>query len=253
MTVDLQVVDGVAVLTLNRPQRRNAIDLATAQRLECIVDEIDAREDVVVSVLAGQGEVFCAGADLKAFRDTGALAVTARRGGFGMLDCPSGKPMIAAVQGAALGGGFELALACDLIVAAEDAVFGLPEVTYGLVPSGGGMLRLPQRIPQALAYRMILTGEPIDVDQAHSAGLVSSVVPADRVVSEALALARVIAHNAPLSVAAAKRVLDRARDWSIEERFARQAAITDPVLASADAAEGARAFAERRPPVWTGT
>lgn len=252
MTVDVRIADGVAVLTIRRPQRRNAIDLPTAQALECAVDAIDEDDDVVVSVLAGEGAIFCAGADLVAFNETGYLPVTAGRGGFGLLNQPSAKPMIAAVQGAAMGGGFELALACDLIVAAEDAKFGLPEVTYGLLPTGGGLLRLPTRVPRSLAYQMILTGQPISARKADAVGLTASLVPADDVLTEARRIASVIAANAPLSIGVAKRVLDESPEWSRADAFALQDALTDPVMQSADAAEGARAFSEKRRPRWLG-
>lgn len=169
-----------------------------------------------------------------------------------MVEKPLSKPMVAAVQGHAVGGGFELALTCDLIVAEADAVFGLPEVRFGLVPAGGGLLRLPGRIPRAIAFELMLTGDNLGADRAAQLGLVNRVVPIGTSFDEAMSLARRVAANAPLSVRAVKKVFDESRDWSISTAFERQALVTDPVLASEDAAEGARAFTERRQPKWNG-
>jgi enoyl-CoA hydratase/crotonobetainyl-CoA hydratase len=252
MTVQLDVNDGVGLITLDRPAVHNAIDRRTAELLSDALDEIESRDDVVVGVLTGAGRTFCAGADLHAFHLTGELPVTSRRGGMGMVEHPPSKPMIAAVQGRAVGGGLELALACDLIVAEEGVVFGLPEVQHGLIASGGGLLRLPRRIPRALACELILTGDLLSARRAADLGLVNRLVPRGEAVEAARAIARGIAANAPLAVRAAKRVLDEAVDWPREEMFARQAEHTGPVLSSIDAAEGARAFSERRRPTWLG-
>jgi enoyl-CoA hydratase/carnithine racemase len=252
MTVEFEVADGVALITLNRPAVRNAIDRPTAEALSTVLDEFDAREDVRAGVLTGSGGVFSAGMDLKAFSATGDRPLTEQRGAFGIVAKPPAKPLIAAVEGRALGGGFEIALACDLIIAADDAWFGLPEVKRGLVAAAGGVLRLPRRIPRNVAMELILTGAPISADEARGLGLVNRAVPAGTAVKAALALAAEIAAHAPLAGRTAKLLVDASADWPSDEALARQAPHTDAVRGSADAAEGARAFLEKRAPVWTG-
>jgi enoyl-CoA hydratase/crotonobetainyl-CoA hydratase len=245
------VADGVVTITLNRPAVRNAIDLTTAMALSAALDELDERDDVRVGVLTGSSEFFCAGMDLKAFAATGERPIDERRGALGIVARPPDKPLIAAVEGPALGGGFEIALACDLIVAGQSARFGLPEVRRGLVAAGGGVLRLPRRIPQAVAKEMILTGATIDALQAQRYGLVNRVGPDRTAVTEASDLARIIAENAPLAVRASKAVADASVDWPMSEAFDRQTPYTDSVRASNDAKEGAAAFVEKRKPRWT--
>ncbi|HEY2203370.1 MAG TPA: crotonase/enoyl-CoA hydratase family protein [Pseudonocardia sp.] len=244
--------DGVAVLTLNRPRRRNAVDLETARLLSAALDELDASDELSVAVLTGSPEMFCAGMDLKAYSETGQRPVDERRGGFGIVTRPPEKPIIAAVEGPALGGGFEIALACDLIVAGEGATFGLPEVKRGLVASGGGMLRLPRRIPRNLAAEALFTGRPLTARRCAELGLVNAVVPDGGARAAAVELAGEIARNAPLAVRAAKSVLTRSGDWPEDEQFDRQEAVIGPVRTSEDAREGARAFAEKRAPRWQG-
>jgi enoyl-CoA hydratase/carnithine racemase len=250
LLVDLD--DGVMVITLNRPQRRNAIDLPTAEALSSALDELDASADARVGVLTGAGSTFCAGMDLKALAETGQRPITERRGGLGMVRRPPIKPMVAAVAGYVLGGGFELALACDLIVAAEDSVFGFPEVLRGQVAAAGGALRLSRRMPYHLALEMLLTGEPITAARAAALGLVNRVAPPGEVLAAARSLAGLIARGAPLAVAATKQIAVEGQDWPLAEQFDRQAALVAPVRESADAQEGARAFAEKRAPVWSG-
>jgi enoyl-CoA hydratase len=229
---------GVLVLTLNRPQARNALNPELADALSRAMRAADADPGVRAIVLTGAGPVFCAGMDLKAF------ARGADMSGFTWFYTEGiDKPVIAALNGSALAGGFELALACDLIVAAEEAKVGIPEVKRGLFAAAGGTT-LSARIPLAAALELGLTGDPVTVTRARELGLVNRVVPAGLVRDEAVALARRIADNAPLSVAITKKLM-RERRWGTPGEIA-------AIFRSADAMEGARAFAERRPPVWTG-
>lgn len=242
---------GVLVITLDRPRARNAVDGATARALAAALDRLDAEDDLRVGVLTGAGGTFSAGMDLKAFL-TGDVPFVEGRGLGGLTQAPPTKPLVAAVEGWALAGGFELALACDLVVAAETARFGVPEVTRGLVAVAGGALHLPRRLPQAVAMELLLTGDPVGAARAAELGLVNRVVPEGGALEAALELARRIAANGPLAVAATKRVARAAQDWSMDEAWERQDEITGPVFTSHDAAEGAAAFAEKRPPVWQG-
>jgi enoyl-CoA hydratase/carnithine racemase len=248
----IEHLDGVATLTLNRPDRRNAIDLETARLLSAALDELDASDELRVAVLTGGATMFSAGMDLKAYAATGQRPVDERRGGFGIVGRPPRKPIIAAVEGPALGGGFEIALACDLIVAGQGAVFGLPEVRRGLVASGGGMLRLPRRIPRNLATEVVLTGRSLTAARCAELGLVNRVVADGEALAGARALAAEIAVNAPLAVSASKTVMAESALWPEDDQFALQETVIAPVRASADAREGARAFAEKRAPRWQG-
>jgi enoyl-CoA hydratase/carnithine racemase len=250
-SVDMRVHDGVATVIINRPEVRNAIDKPTADAIAAALDEADTRDDVAAIVLSGAGGVFSAGMDLKAFSQSGERPLTGR-GAFGIVERPPTKPVIAAVEGKALGGGFEIALACDLIVAAADAVFGLPEVRRGLVAAAGGVLRLPRRLPRNLAMELVLTGAPMTALDAQRHGLVNRVAPPGKTLNEAWAMAAEIALGAPLAVRTAKQLVDASSHWPSTELFERQAPYTDAVRRSADAAEGARAFVEKRRPVWSG-
>jgi enoyl-CoA hydratase/carnithine racemase len=250
-SVDMRVDDGVATVLINRPEVRNAIDKPTADAIAAALDEADSRDDVAVIVLSGAGGVFSAGMDLKAFSKSGERPLTSR-GAFGIVESPPMKPVIAAVEGKALGGGFEIALACDLIVAAADAVFGLPEVRRGLVAAAGGVLRLPRRLPRNLAMEMVLTGAQMTALDAQRHGLVNRVAPPGQTLNEARVMAAEIAAGAPFAVRTAKQLIDASSDWASTELFERQAPYTDAVGRSADAVEGARAFVEKRLPVWSG-
>jgi enoyl-CoA hydratase len=247
VTVD----DGIAVVTINRPEARNAVNGAVARGIAGAVEELDSSSDVRVLVLTGAGGSFCAGMDLKGFL-AGDVPSAAGRGFGGIVERPPLKPVIAAVEGYALAGGFELALACDLIVASEAAKFGLPEVRRGLVAGAGGLLRLPRRIPYHLAMEIALTGEHYPAERLHAAGLVSRLVPAGQALAAARELAARVALGAPLALAATKRVIAQSADWQSSEAFARQGEIIGPVFTSADAMEGAIAFAEKRAPAWRG-
>jgi enoyl-CoA hydratase len=241
---------GVLVITLDRPAKRNAVDGHASRAVAAALDELDTDPDLAVGVLTGAGGTFCAGMDLKAFLDGDAPEVPGRGFG-GLTQAPPAKPLIAAVEGYALAGGCELVLACDLVVAAEDAVFGLPEVGLGLIAGSGGLLRLPHRVPRAVAAELALTGDRFGAQDGHRWGLVNRVVASGTARDEAVELAERVARNAPLALAATKRLL-AASDLPDDEAWARQQTELDAVKATADAQEGARAFAERRPPEWTG-
>jgi enoyl-CoA hydratase len=240
----------ILVITINRPGSRNAINRAVSIGLAEAVLLLDEDPALSVAVVTGAGGHFCAGMDLKAFVAGEDIAVPGH--GLGFTERPPLKPIIAAVEGFALAGGTELALATDLIVAARDARFGIPEVKRGLVAGGGGLFRLPQRIPYQKAMELALTGDSVTAEQALAYGLVNTVTEPGRALAGALELAARIAQNGPLAVAATKQIVAAARDWRQDEAFARQSAIIGPVFASADAREGALAFAEKRQPVWQG-
>ncbi len=250
---DLQtaVHGAVLVITIARPGQRNAVNRAVADGIAAAVDRLDGDDALRAGVLTGAGGYFCAGMDLKAFA-TGERPHVPGRGFGGLVERPPRKPLVAAVEGFALAGGMELALACDLIVAALGARFGLPEVTRGLVPAAGGLLRLPARLPRGAALELVLTGEPMCSERAFELGLVTRLAQPGAALDEALALAAAIAANAPLATVAAKAILDQAPGWPADEAWARQRAIADPVIDSDDAKEGALAFAQKRPARWHG-
>jgi len=249
--VTTEVGQGVAVITIDRPKARNAVNGEVARGIAAALEDFDGRQDVSVLVLTGAGGTFSAGMDLKGFL-SGDAPLAAGRGFGGIVEKPPAKPIIAAVEGYALAGGFELVLACDLVVASEEAKFGLPEVRRGLVAGAGGLLRLPSRIPYYLAMEIALTGEHFSAARLAAAGLVNKLVPAGEALGAAKELAAKIALGGPLALAATKRVIVESADWSSEEAFSKQAAIITPIFGSKDATEGAMAFAEKRPPVWRG-
>jgi enoyl-CoA hydratase len=246
-----EVSDGIAVITINRPEARNAVNGAVARGMAAAIDDLDARADVRVLVLTGAGGTFSAGMDLKGFL-SGDAPTVAGRGFGGIVQQPPSKPIIAAVEGYALAGGFELVMACDLVVASEAARFGLPEVKRGLVAGAGGLLRLPVRIPYHLAMEIALTGDHFTAAHLREAGLVNEIVPAGDALAAATRLAARIAQNAPLALAATKRVIVESADWDSASAFERQGQIIAPVFGSKDAMEGAMAFAEKRAPNWSG-
>jgi enoyl-CoA hydratase len=246
-----EVDGGVAVITINRPEARNAVNRAVAQGIAAAVEELDGSADVRVLILTGAGGTFSAGMDLKGFLAGESPSVEGKGFG-GIAERPPAKPVIAAVEGYALAGGFEIALSCDMIVASETAKFGLPEVSRGLVAGAGGLLRLPRRVPYHLAMEIALTGGHFTAERMQQAGLVNQVVGAGEALAGARELAARVARNAPLALAATKRVIVESADWDSSEAFARQGEVIIPVFGSADAMEGAAAFAEKRPPVWRG-
>ncbi len=243
--------DRVLVVTINRPEARNAINATVAEQISAAMDRLDADGALAVGIITGAGGGFCAGMDLKAFV-AGGRPKWGRRGFAGLVELPPGKPLIAAVEGFAVAGGLEVALACDLIVAASGARLGIPEVKRGLTAAGGGLWRLPRRIPAAIAAEMALTGDPITAERGHALGLVNVVCEPGEALAAALELGARIAANAPLSLAATKRALALQQDWSTDEVWSRQREILDPVARSEDAREGALAFAEKREPKWRG-
>lgn len=246
-----EVADGVAVITINRPEARNAVNGAVAKGVAGALDELDARKDVSVLVLTGAGGTFSAGMDLKGFL-TGDSPIVEGRGFGGIVERSPAKPIIAAVEGYALAGGFELALACDLIVASSEAKFGLPEVKRGLVAGAGGLLRLPRRIPYHAAMELALSGDHYPASRLAELGLVNRLTAPGEALAAARELAAEIAVNAPLALAATKRVIVESADWQSSEQFAKQGEIINPVFMSKDAMEGAAAFAEKRRPEWSG-
>jgi enoyl-CoA hydratase len=241
----------VELLTINRPEARNAINRATALALSDALDECETDDDVWVVVLTGAGDkAFSAGMDLKAFA-TGEFPIT-EKGFAGLTKRDFPKPLIAAANGSALAGGFEMMISCDMVVAAEHAVFGIPEASRGLVAGAGGLIRLPKRVPLTIAFEMALTADPISAARAYELGLVNHVVHGDVVLDVAIALAERIAKNAPLAVRTSKEVMRRAGELTEAEAWV----VNDETFAmigrSADAMEGAIAFAEKRDANWQG-
>ncbi len=241
----------ILIITINRPEARNAVNAAVSRGLADAMDHLDGDPELSVGVLTGAGGSFCAGMDLKAFARGENVVVAGR--GLGFTERPPAKPLIAAVEGYALAGGMELALATDLIVASRAAAFGITEVKRGLVAGGGGLLRLPQRIPYSIAMELALTGEHLPAERAEALGLVNALAEPGAALDAAIALAEKITANGPLAVAATKRIIVESRGWDPDEMFAEQLKILIPVFTSNDAREGAIAFAEKRVPHWTGT
>ncbi len=244
----------VEILTINRPEARNAINGAVSRAMAAAMDELAEDAGCFVVVITGTGDkAFSAGMDLKAFSSGEGGDIMSGSGGFGGLthrDFP--KPIIAAVNGHALAGGFEIMLSCDLVVAVDHATFGIPEAKRGLIAGAGGLIRMPKRLPIAIALELAMTGDPITAERAYALGLVNKVVPAASLMDEAVALAERIAANAPLAVRYSKSVMKRAAEVPETEGWAINGEAAGVVFGSADAMEGAVAFAEKRPPNWQG-
>ncbi|MCF8471244.1 crotonase/enoyl-CoA hydratase family protein [Sphingorhabdus sp.] len=249
--VEIDQVNATLVIAINRPAQRNAVNQAVSLAIAGALDRLDNDPGLRVGIITGRGGSFCSGMDLKAFLN-GERPELQGRGFGGVTEAPPTKPLIAAVEGYSLAGGCELALACDMIVAADNAWFGLPEVTRGLVAGSGGLMRLPRRIPAAIALEYALTGERISAPTAHHWGLVNRLTSSGEALTEALALAAQITANAPLSTLMTKRIIQESASWPEDEIWDRQRPLTEFVLSSEDAREGARAFAEKRAPVWKG-
>ena len=242
---------GVLVITINRPDQRNAVNAAVAEGIGRALDALDADAELAIGIVTGAGKGFCAGMDLKAFV-AGERPWYADRGFAGITQRSADKPLIAAVEGFAVAGGLEVAIACDLIVASKGTRLGIPEVKRSLVAAGGGLLRLPRLLPRAVAFEMALTGDPILAERAYELGMVNRLTEPGGALDGALELAAQITPNAPLGLAGSKRILNESQDWPVAEFFDRQQAISGPIFDSEDAKEGATAFAEKRAPVWKG-
>jgi enoyl-CoA hydratase len=241
--------DGVLVITINRPEVRNAVNAAVAEGIAHALDELDSDDALQVGILTGAGGFFCAGMDLGAFVK-GESPWFGDRGFAGIAQRGAKKPLIAAIEGFAVAGGFEVALGCDLIVAAAGAKLGIPEVKRSLVAAGGALLHLPKRMPYHAVMELALTGDPWPAERFHALGVVNRIAEPGSAVAEAEALAQAIVKNGPLALAASKEIVQRQFDWTSENAWQEQAAISGHVFASDDAKEGASAFKEKRDPVW---
>jgi enoyl-CoA hydratase len=241
----------VLVITLNRPEVRNAVNAALADGVGRALDELDEDGELSLGILTGAGGFFCAGMDLGAFVK-GESPYYEGRGFAGIAQRASRKPLIAAIEGFAVAGGFEVALACDLIVAAEGAKLGIPESKRSLVAAGGALLRLPKRMPYHVVMELALTGDAQPAERFHELGIVNRLAKPGAALDTALELAEAIGRNGPLALAAAKQILQEQFDWSSEEMWEKQGAIAGPVMTSEDAREGASAFKEKREPRWQG-
>ncbi len=243
--------DNVLVITLNRPEVRNAVNAALASGLAAAMDELDSDPGLTVGIVTGTGGYFCAGMDLGAFAQ-GESPWIDGRGFAGITQQASKKPLIAAIEGFAVAGGLEIALSCDLIVAATGAKMGIPEAKRSLVAAAGGLLRLPRRMPYHVVMELALTGDPLPAERFQEFGVVNRIAEKGAALDTALELAAAIAANGPLAIMASKEIIENQVDWSLEEMWDKQAAIGGPVFASEDATEGAIAFKEKRAPVWKG-
>lgn len=242
--------DGVLIITLNRPEAKNAANRALSEGVAAAIDRLDAEDGLRVGIITGAGGTFCSGMDLKAFLQ-GEVPAVKGRGFAGLTEAPPKKPLIAAVDGYALAGGFEIMLSCDLVVANKDAKFGIPEAKRGLAAAAGGLVRLPRQIAPRLAMELALTGDFISAGRAYEMGLINRVTDG-LALDAALELAASITANGPLAVARSKQVIVESRGWSESEMWAKQGEVLGNLFASEDAREGAAAFAQKRKPEWKG-
>ena len=245
------VQDNVLIITINRPEARNAVNRAVAEAIGDAMDRLDADAAISAAILTGAGGTFCSGMDLKAFL-TGELPLVKGKGFAGFVEAPPAKPLIGAVDGYALAGGMELAIACDLLVANVDAQFGIPEVKRGLAAAGGGLLSLPSMIGTRMAKELALTGDFISAQRAYEIGFVNRLTDG-AAIGAALELARKVAANGPLALISSKQIIDQRPDWNSQNMWQKQSEIAAKVMTSNDAREGAAAFAEKRKPNWTGS
>lgn len=245
-----EVDNGVLIVTINRPEAKNAMTKAAAEGIAAAMDRLDTEDDLRVGILTGAGGTFCSGMDLKGFL-RGESPTVEGRGFGGVVQAPPAKPLIAAVEGYALAGGLELMIACDLVVANASAKFGIPEAKRGLVAAAGGVMMLPDQIPERIAMELALTGDFIDAKRAYELGLINTVTEGSAL-DGAKELAARIAANGPLAVRVSKQVMKESRGWAMEDRYKNQGKLIAPVFVSEDAREGAAAFAEKRAPNWKG-
>ena len=242
--------DGILVVTINRPEAKNAMTKAAAEGIAAAMDRLDSDDNLRVGILTGAGGTFCSGMDLKGFLRGESPSIEGRGFG-GIVQKPPEKPLIAAVEGYALAGGLELMIACDLVVANAGAKFGIPEVKRGLVAAAGGVMMLPDQIPERIAMELALTGDFIDAARAYELGLINRITDGEALAA-AKGLAASIVANGPLAVRVSKQVIKQSRGWPMDERYTRQTQLIAPVFVSEDAREGAAAFAEKRAPNWKG-
>ena len=242
--------DGILVVTINRPEAKNAMTKAAAEGIAAAMDRLDSDDNLRVGILTGAGGTFCSGMDLKGFLRGESPSIEGRGFG-GIVQKPPEKPLIAAVEGYALAGGLELMIACDLVVASTGAKFGIPEVKRGLVAAAGGVMMLPDQIPERIAMELALTGDFIDAARAYELGLINRITDGEALAA-AKELAASIVANGPLAVRVSKQVIKQSRGWPMDERYTRQTQLIAPVFVSEDAREGAAAFAEKRAPNWKG-
>lgn len=251
--IEFEVRGNVAIITINRPEARNAVNGAVAKGIEAAIDRLEEDENLWVGVLAGKGPVFCAGADLKAINSGEAAELATARGGFaGFVARERSKPVIAAVDGAALAGGCELCLACDMIVASREARFGVPEVKRSLAAAAGALFRLPRVLPRNVANWMVTTGEPISAEECARYGMVNMLCEPGQAVDSAVGLAELICRNAPLAVRESMRVMRETAQADDASAFQRSNQAIMNLAATEDFWEGPKAFIEKRAPVWKG-
>ena len=243
--------DGIMIVTINRPEAKNAVNKAVSETIAAAMEELDDSSELQAAIITGANNTFCSGMDLKGFLK-GESPMVPGRGFAGLTERGPQKPLIAAVEGFAFAGGLELLMACDLIVAAEDAEFGIPEVKRGLAAGAGGLIKLPRQMPHRLAMELALTGDSFNAKRAYETGVINRVVKKGEALTAAKELAKVIAANGPLAVKASKQIVNDSQDWSAEEMWVKQAELIAPVFMSEDSREGPRAFAEKRAPVWKG-
>ncbi|MBL4865775.1 MAG: crotonase/enoyl-CoA hydratase family protein [Pseudomonadales bacterium] len=243
--------NGIMIVTINRPKAKNAVNKAVSEGIAAAMEELDDSSELQVAIITGADGTFCSGMDLKGFLK-GESPIAPGRGFAGLTQRGPKKPLIAAVEGYALAGGLELLMACDLIVAAEDAQFGIPEVKRGLAAGAGGLIKLPRQMPHRLAMELALTGDSFTAQRAYETGIINRVVKKGEALQGAITLAKTIAANGPLAVIASKQIVNESQDWSAEEMWSKQAKLMMPVFVSEDSREGPLAFAEKRAPVWKG-
>lgn len=245
-----EVRDGVLIVTLNRPEAKNAANKALSEQVAAAMDRLDGEDDLRVGIITGAGGTFCSGMDLKGFL-RGETPHVKGRGFAGLTEAPPKKPLIAAVDGYALAGGFEIMISCDLIVANKDAKFGIPEAKRGLAAAAGGLVRLPRQINPRLAMELALTGDFIGAQRAYDVGLINRVTDGPAL-DAALELAAAITANGPLAVARSKQVIVESREWAEADMWRKQGETLGNLFMTEDAREGAAAFAEKRKPNWKG-